>query len=414
MASLPSRAEANAAEASVVITPGDVDKRMAGHQVPLLSYGGNQVTVVVTAEDGTTKTYGLTVHRLAPKREPAAPSLDATLKALAVSAGTLTPAFAATHQLYTAQVAHHVETLTVTASARTGASVTFTPADADLATDGHQVALQVGNNPVAMLVTATDGKQKAYILTITRAAQADGAAETDDAAGAVELRSLTISEGTLTPAFAATTYQYTAQVAHHVETLTVTASARTGASVTFTPADADLATDGHQVALQVGDNPVAVLVTADGKQKAYILTITRAAQADGAAGLQFVGSVPDQHYTAGAAIAPLVVPEAVGGQGQVAYRMVGLPGGLSFAQATRTISGTPTTATGGAVEVVCIAEDSQGAVAILSFAVTVNRPLTFGDLFSNLSKASGKNEREGVRAAAQNRLRFQAANEQGE
>ena len=409
-------AEANAAEASVVITPGDADKQTAGHQVPLPSYGGNQVTVVVTAEDGTTKTYGLTVHRLAPKGEPASPSQDATLKALTVSAGTLTPAFAATHQLYTAQVAHDVATLTVIpVAAAAGASVTITPADADLATDGHQVALQVGNNPVAMLVTATDGKQKAYILTITRAAQADGAAETDVAAGAVGLRSLTISEGTLTPAFVATTYQYTAQVAHHVATLTVAASARTGASVTFTPADADLATDGHQVALQVGDNPVAVLVTADGKQKAYILTITRAAQADGAAGLQFVGSVPDQHYTADAAIAPLVVPEAVGGQGQVAYRMAGLPGGLSFAQATRTISGTPTTATGGAVEVVCIAEDSQGAVAILSFAVTVNPPLTFGDLFINLSNSSGKNEREGVRAAApQNRLRFQAANEQGE
>ena len=414
-------AEANAAEASVAITPGDADKRMAGHQVPLRSYGGNQVTVVVTAEDGTTKTYRLTVHRLAPKgepaKEPASPSQDATLKALAVSAGTLTPAFAATHQLYTAQVAHHVATLTVIpVAAAAGASVTITPADADLATDGHQVALQVGNNPVAVLVTATDGKQKAYILTITRAAQADGAAETDGAAGAVGLRSLTISEGTLTPAFVATTYQYTAQVAHHVATLTVAASARTGASVTFTPADAAPATDGHQVALQVGDNPVAVLVTAtDGKQKAYILTITRAAQADGAAGLQFVGSVPDQHYTTGAAIAPLVVPEAVGGQGQVAYRMAGLPGGLSFAQATRTISGTPTTATGGAVEVACIAEDSQGAVAILSFAVTVNPPLTFGDLFINLSKASGKNEREGVRAAApQNRLRFQAANEQGE
>ena len=314
-------AEANAAEASVVITPGDADKRMAGHQVPLRSYGGNQVTVVVIAEDGTTKTYSLTVHRLAPKGgQPAPPSQDATLKALAVSAGTLTPAFAATHQLYTAQVAHHVATLTVIpVAAAAGARVTITPADADLATDGHQVALQVGDNPVAVLVTATDGKKKAYILTITRAAQADGAAETDVAAG---LRSLTISEGTLTPAFAATTYQYTAQVAHHVATLTVAASARTGASVTFTPADAAPATDGHQVALQVGDNPVAVLVTAtDGKKKAYILTITRAAQADGAAGLQFVGSVPDQHYTAGAAIAPLVVPEAVGGQGQVAYRM---------------------------------------------------------------------------------------------
>ena len=399
-------AEANAAGASVVITPGDADKPRDGHQVPLRSYGDNQVTIMVTAEDGTTKSYTLTVHRLEPKREPktpTAPSKDATLRALGLSMGSISPTFAATTYQYAAQVGSNVATVTIVASAIEGASVAITPADTDPVAAGHQVALSMGDNTIAILVTAPDKTNKAYILTITRTTKT----------GATGLQALTISPGTLAPAFAATTYQYAAQVGSNVATVTIAASAVEGASVAITPADADPVAAGHQVALSVGDNTIAILVTAPDKtKKAYILTITRTTKT-GATGLQFVGEVADQHYTAGAAIAPLVVPEATGGQGEVAYRMAGLPGGLSFAAATRTISGTPTTATGGAIEVACLAEDSAGTIAILSFAITVNPPLTFGNLFSSL-KASGKNERGDGAAEPKNPLRFQAVNEQGE
>ena len=99
----------------------------------------------------------------------------------------------------------------------------------------------------------------------------------------------------------------------------------------------------------------------------------------------FAGEVEDQVYTAGTAITALVLPEAVGGEGEVTYHVLGLPAGLSFDATTRTISGTPTAATDGPVEVTYLAQDSAGAAAILTFFITVNPPLSFGDLFGLLN-----------------------------
>ena len=91
--------------------------------------------------------------------------------------------------------------------------------------------------------------------------------------------------------------------------------------------------------------------------------------------------IADLSYTAGTAIAPLVLPAASGGTGALTYRLVGLPAGLSFDAATRTVAGTPTAATSGAVEVSYIVTDEGGSIAFLTFNITVNQPLSFGDLF---------------------------------
>ena len=61
------------------------------------------------------------------------------------------------------------------------------------------------------------------------------------------------------------------------------------------------------------------------------------------------------------------------------YRLVGLPAGLSFDSATRTLSGTPSAATDGAVEVSYIVTDEGGSIAFLTFSITVNPGLTFGN-----------------------------------
>ncbi len=104
---------------------------------------------------------------------------------------------------------------------------------------------------------------------------------------------------------------------------------------------------------------------------------------DGETALAFAEPVEDQAYTAGTAITARVLPEATGGQGAVTYRVFGLPAGLSFDAATRTISGTPEAATDGAVEVAYTAADSTGAATALVFSITVNPPLSFGDLFDS-------------------------------
>ncbi len=109
---------------------------------------------------------------------------------------------------------------------------------------------------------------------------------------------------------------------------------------------------------------------------------------DGETALAFAEPVEDQAYTAGTAITARVLPEATGGQGAVTYRVFGLPAGLSFDAATRTISGTPEAATDGAVEVAYTAADSTGAATALVFSITVNPPLSFGDLFDSFGGGS--------------------------
>ena len=104
----------------------------------------------------------------------------------------------------------------------------------------------------------------------------------------------------------------------------------------------------------------------------------------------FADEVADQAYTAGTAIRVLQLPEAVGGEGEVTYRVSNLPAGLTFDAATRTMAGTPAAATEGAVEVTYTAQDSAGATTTLTFSITVNPPLSFGDLFGRSNSGADK------------------------
>ena len=98
-----------------------------------------------------------------------------TLSALAVSPGTLDPAFAAATHTYTVDVAHNVEHLTVAPTAAGTATYTITPTDADPNTAGHQIALTAapGTDPAetTIAIALTDGTNMAsYTITAKRAA----------------------------------------------------------------------------------------------------------------------------------------------------------------------------------------------------------------------------------------------------
>ena len=277
--------------ARVAITPADADTRTAGHQIQL-NEGANTITVVVTAEDGRTKeTYTLTVRRAEPK--PA----DATLEALAltvlntINTVALSPAFAPSTTQYTAQVGSGIGALTITATAQdAGASVAL-PKDQSSVSAGHQVLLYGGETKITVVVTAQDGiTTKTYTITVSRLEPAktpekepekDPKPKSTDAT----LRAIAFSEGFIKPAFAATTYNYTAAVGNHVAILTVVTISAPGASVAIMPADADPTAVLHQVPLKVGENPIIATVTAeDGRtKKTYTLIVTRAPEADGEA-----------------------------------------------------------------------------------------------------------------------------------
>ena len=125
---------------------------------------------------------------------------------------------------------------------------------------------------------------------------------------------------------------------------------------------------------------VTYLVTAEGGAAAVLtFSITVNPALSSSFGFADNAAIADQTYTAGAAIAPLVLPAASGGTGALTYRLVGLPAGLAFDASTRMLSGTPSAATDGAVEVTYIVADEGGSLDLLTFSITVNPGLVFGN-----------------------------------
>ena len=87
---------------------------------------------------------------------------------------------------------------------------------------------------------------------------------------------------------------------------------------------------------------------------------------------------PAPSYTVDTAIDALVLSAATGGTGALTYTLTGpagsaLPGGLTFAAGTRTLSGTPSTA--DVTVLTYTVTDTNGATATADFAVTVNAGL---------------------------------------
>ena len=227
-----------------------------------LSVGENVVTIEVTAEDGeTTRTYTVTVTRAAPPL-----STDAALRSLALSGVTLTFDPAVTG--YAAQVANDVTETTVTPAVNHDGATYVVQLDGQVDADGT-VPLSVGENVVAIVVTAEDGKTvRTYTVTVTRAAPT--------LSGDATLRSLALSGVTL--AFDPATTGYAAQVANDMERTTVTATTSDANATYAVQLDGQVDADGT-VALTVGDNAVSVVVTAeDGETtRTYTVTVTRAA-----------------------------------------------------------------------------------------------------------------------------------------
>lgn len=253
-------------QANATITVNGVPVSSGGTSNPInLAIGTNIITVIVTAQDGsTTQTYTVTITRGA----------DATLSSLTTSSGTLSPSFDSNTTSYTMSVDNSISSITLTPVANDpNATVTVNGSPVTLGNSSNPINLVVGDNTISTVVTGQDGvTKKTYTVTVTRQPATDAT-----------LASLGINNGTLTPSFDSGTTSYTVSVDNSISSITLTPSVNdANASVTVNGLPVLSGNASNPVNLLVGNNTITVVVTAqDGTtKKTYTITATRAKAAN--------------------------------------------------------------------------------------------------------------------------------------
>jgi len=227
-----------------------------------LKVGSNTVNAIVTAQNGTSaRLYAITVTR--------APSANAKLASLALSSGTLSPAFATGTTSYTATIGAASVTVTPTTSDAT-ARVKVNGTAVTSGSASGAIALTLGSNTITTVVTAQDGTTTdTYTITVTRLSNN------------ANLANLKINSGNvpLSPAFNYNTTSYTASVANAITSVTVTPTASdANATIKVNGTTVASGTQSTGLPLATGPNTITAMVTAqDGATtKTYTVTVTRA------------------------------------------------------------------------------------------------------------------------------------------
>jgi len=128
-----------------------------------LSVGNQVIQVIVTAEDGSIRTYRITVTR-----QPAASSSNAFLQSLTLDTAGIAPAFDKTVKNYTLTVANTITSLMVNASPEDSSSNMVISANGVVINSGSTFSLETGSNLLRITVTSTNGTENVYAVAITR------------------------------------------------------------------------------------------------------------------------------------------------------------------------------------------------------------------------------------------------------
>ena len=202
-------------------------------------------------------------------------SADADLSALALADNNGTPValdstFASATVDYTVNVVNEVTSVTVTPTANASASVTVDGTAVIRGRTSAAIDLPVDlAKAIAIVVTAADGSIKTYTVRVTRAVSTQA-----------DLSALAISEGTLSPTFAADTLAYTANAGHAETFVTLTPTGiDTITAITVNGLAVESGAVSARVGLNAGANVIRIMVTAeDGTTtKTYTVTVTRGA-----------------------------------------------------------------------------------------------------------------------------------------
>jgi gliding motility-associated-like protein len=197
------------------------------------------------------------------------PLTNASLANLVISSGTLSPTFAQATTTYTASVANAVTSVRLTpTTADPTATVKVNGVSIASGSASGSIPLVVGPNVINTVVTAQDGTTViTYTTTVTRAPSS-----------IASLANLTISNGTLKPAFAPATYIYTTSVDNTLSKFALTPTlADATATILINGQPAANAAQSGLINLLQGDNTITILTIAqDGFTRfTYTLTVYR-------------------------------------------------------------------------------------------------------------------------------------------
>lgn len=195
-------------------------------------------------------------------------SSNTNLSALSLSGITLDQTVSESVYAYTATVPNNVTVTSVTYTTEdNNATVSLTLNENPVS---NPINLNVGQNVISILVTAQDNSQTVYSVTVTRISNN------------ALLSSLSIDQGTLSPAFSSSVLNYTVNVPNAVSSLNFSLSkgdpnqmlAVTGADYTSVTGDVYSYSASN---LREGSNPIQIAVTAqDGTSiNPYTLTVMR-------------------------------------------------------------------------------------------------------------------------------------------
>lgn len=222
-----------------------------------LQGGENPVTITIT-HNNATKKYDLIINK---KGVP-------MLKSLVPSAGTLAPAFESNTLQYTLAVPSTQKTIAFTPTAMDNAStikVGKTVVKSGKKTS--EITLLEGVNRIPVVITTKEGETSTYTVTVTRAAQSRSA----------NLSALTLSSGTLNPAFNKEIYAYTAVVENNVTSISLTATAEDATSIIrINDVKIPSGAASGSISLNEGGNLISVTVTDNkGFVNTYTISVTR-------------------------------------------------------------------------------------------------------------------------------------------
>jgi hypothetical protein len=232
------------------------------------------INIVVTAQNGTEKTYLVTVSR--------GISSNANLQSLTISPGTLSPPFSAGTVGYTVNVASAVASVVLTPTLQDAAAtmaVNGTPTNSGEArTITLNAAGAVSSNTFINIIVTAENQvsQKNYVVVVTRAALGDN-----------NLSALTVTPGSLIPSFAPNTTDYAVNVATNVTEVTISATKAIPNAVMLigsvtVPAGTVTGQETFPLNGPGTQTAISITVTApnEGVPKTYSIVVTRAASSN--------------------------------------------------------------------------------------------------------------------------------------